>query len=1065
MWLLDFALRRPISVIVAVISIALCACLALSRMNVDIFPDLDLPVIYVVQPYGGMDPTQMEGYMTDWYEDHFFYINGIKAVESKCIEQVSMIKLTFHAGTNMAEAMANTVAQIERSRAFMPPGTVGPFVLRFDAGSVPAGYLVINSPKRSLGELQDLAITRVRPIFSALPGVSGAPAFGGNQRTIVITASPERMRSYHLTGDELVKCLAQANTIVPNGDIRIQNYDRLASINAVVKNIQDLQMTPVRVGPAETIYLRDVATIADSTDIPTGYALVNGHRTIYVPVVKLGSASTLSVVNEVKQALPTMRHAVPEDVTIDFKFDQSVFVTSAIINLFNEGWHGALLTGLMVLLFLRDVRSALIVLVSIPSAVLTAITCLWFAGQTINIMTLGGLALAIGILVDEATVTIENIHSHLARGEPLSLSVLNAGKETVTPRFLAMMSVISVFVPSFFMQGATKGLFVPLSLAVGFSMMASYFLSSTLVPVVACYFLKPHHKSGAPAPPGAFDKIRDAYTSLLSVLMRRRVISLTAYGVIAVAAVSLIYPVLGRQIFPTVDSGQFQLRLRAPSGTRFEVTEVVTKKILDLINKEAGKDNVDISIGYVGTQPPAFALSNIYVFTSGPHEAVVTVALKKSAHIPMEPLKEKLRVEIPKVVPGTKVSFQAGDIISQIMNFGAPAPIQVAISGMILSKDRTYADKVLKNMLEIPTLRDVQYDQPLNYPTVAVDIDRERAGQLGLTMDQVGRSIVEDTSSSRWIAQNYWRDPTTGVSYQVQVQMPQWRVGSLPELENVPVMKSADSAGPYLRDVAKLRYGFMPGEIDHFNQQRLLTISANLSNDDLGRAATAVNDAIKKAGAAPRGVFVDLRGQAPTMNSTFFGLQTGMILAIVVICLMLTSNFQSLPLALVVLSITPAIVAGEVLALLVSNTTLNVQSFMGGIMAIGVGVSNAILLITFAETNRLSGETAQTAALTAGRERLRPVMMTSIAMVAGMIPMALSADAEASLARAVIGGLLVSTPTVLLILPLMFSMVRQNAPRQSASIHPEDLELQITGASRRGPALQRPNNEDSNNAP
>jgi multidrug efflux pump subunit AcrB len=1047
MWLLDFALRRPISVIVAVISIALCAALALSRMNVDIFPNLNLPVIYVVQPYGGMDPTQMEGYMTDWYEDHFFYIDGIKAVESKCIEQVSIMKLTFHSGTNMAEAMANTVAQIERARAFMPPGTVGPFVLRFDAGSVPAGYLVVSSPKRSLGELQDLAITRVRPIFSSLEGVSGAPAFGGNQRTIVLTADPERMRAFHLTGEELVKALAQGNTIVPNGDVRVGSLDRMSPVNAVVKNIHDLEMLPVRSGAGPAVFIRDVAKISDSTDIPTGYALVNGHRTIYVPVVKLGSASTLSVVNEVKDALPMMRHAVPEDVSIEFKFDQSIFVTSAIMNLFNEGWHGALLTGLMVLLFLRDVRSALIVLVSIPAAVLTAIMCLWFAGQTVNIMTLGGLALAIGILVDEATVTIENIHTHLSRGEPLNVAVLGAGRDTVTPRLLAMLSVISVFVPSFFMQGATKGLFVPLSLAVGFSMLASYILSSTLVPVVAIFLLKPkperHKLAAEDDSAGLFGKIRDRYMGVLTWLMAHRALSLATYGAVAVVAVCCIYPTLGRQIFPTVDSGQFQLRLRAPAGTRFEVTELITKKVLALIEKEAGKNNVDISIGYAGTQPPAYALSNIYIFTSGPHEAVLTVAFKSDAHIPMEPFKEKLRKLIPEVVPGTNISFEAGDIISKIMNFGSPTPIQVAISGMILSTDKTYAHKVLHEMKKIPVLRDVEFEQPLSYPTIAIDIDRERAGQLGVTLDQVGRSLAEATSSSRWIAQNYWCDPKTGVSYQVQVEMPQWHVGSLPELENVPVMRDDHSAGPYVRDVAKLRYSTMPGEIDHYNQQRLITISANLSNDDLGRAATAVNDAIKRAGPVPRGVFVDVRGQTPTMNSTFFGLQTGMLLAIVVITLMLTSNFQSLPLALVILCVAPAIVAGEVLALFITGTTLNVQSFMGGIMAIGVGVSNAILLITFAEDNRIAGESAQQAAMSAGRERLRPVMMTSIAMIAGMIPMALSGDAQASLAVAVIGGLLVSTPTVLLILPLAFSSVRAKAGRKSASVHPEELELEI----------------------
>ena len=1074
MWMLDLALRRPVSIIVAVIGIALCAFMAVTRMKVDIFPNLNMPIIYVVQPYGGMVPTQMEGYLTDWYEQHFFYISGIKSVESKNISQVSVMRLEFHPGTDMAEAMANTVAQVERSRSFMPPGTVGPFIVRFDAGSVPAGYLVLSSKTRGLNQLQDLAITRVRPLFSSLPGVSGAPAFGGNQRTIVITADPSRLRAYGMSADDVVKALAGGNAIVPNGDVRIGKFDRLASINSVVKDISELQHLPVRVGHGPTVFMRDVARIDDSCDILTGYALVDGRRTVYMPVVKLGNASTLSVVNEIKSNLGMMQHALPVDCDIKFVFDQSIFVTSAINNLANEGLHGALLTGLMVLLFLRDFRSALIVLTSIPTAILAALALLWMSGQSINIMTLGGLALAIGILVDEATVTIENIHTHLAKNEPLKLAVLNAGRETVTPRFLAMMSIISVFVPSFFMEGAIKALFVPLSLAVGFSMMASYVLSSTLVPVISIWFLK--HKprntlviSGSArgsannqitaidsgsfgtrqqtqltddnshSKPGMFDKVRSAYSAILSKLISLRLVAIPVYFAVAAALITIIYPNLPSQIFPTVDSGQFELRVHAPTGTRFEETELLALKVLQIIEREAGTGNVEISIGYVGTQPPAYALSNIYVFTSGPHEAVLTVALKKSAHIKLADFEDKLRQVIPREVPDTRISFQAGDIVSKVMNFGAPTPIEVAVSGLELAKDRSYADRVMKNMLTISQLRDVEYEQPLNYPSVSVQIDRERAGQLGVTLAQVGRSLVEATSSSRWIQPNFWCDPDTGVSYQVQVEMPQWSIASLGDVGSVPAMPGQHfKTGPYIRDVASLDYGIVPGEIDHFNQQRLITISANMQGDDLGKAAAQVNKAIESAGSPPQGVFVNIRGQVPALRETFTGLQVGILLAVGVIFLMLTANFQSPRLAGVVLCVIPAIIAGEVVALLVSNTSLNVQSFMGGIMAIGVGVSNAILLITFAEENRVAGKTSTEAAIEAGRERLRPVLMTSMAMIAGMIPMAMSPDAQASLARAVIGGLLMSTPTVLLILPVVFSLIQQKAATIGPSLHPED---------------------------
>lgn len=1042
MGILDFAMRRPVTVMVAVVSMALCAVLALTRMKVDIFPNLHLPVIYIAQPYGGMSPLQMEGFLVTWYEQHFFYINGISTVESRSIEQASLIKLTFQPGTDMAEAMAETLAQIERARAFMPPGTVGPFVMRFDAGSVPAGYLVFASDVRDVNEMQDLALFKVRPIFSSLPGVSGAPAFGGNQRTVVLTVHPDRLMAYHLSADDVIRAVATGNVIVPGGDVRTGDLDRLCTINSVVENIQDLQMLPIRTGTGPTVYFRDIGTISDASDILTGNALVNGRSTVYLPVVKLPSASTLTVVKEVKAALPKMREAVPADVHIDFVFDQSVFVTKAINEIVSEGLHGTILTGLMVLLFLRDVRSALIVVTSIPFALMCAIVGLGIAGQTINIMTLGGLALAIGILVDEATVTIENIHTHLGRGESLTRAVLLAGRETVTPRLLAMLSVVSVFVPSFFMEGATKALFIPLSLAVGFSMFASYILSSTMVPVLSSWIIRHKHEERKTARLGMFARFRNNYTRVEGGLMRARAIVLPVYAACAALIILLIYPLLASEIFPTVDMGQFEIKLRAPSGTRFEKTTEYALQALDVIAQEAGgRQNVDISIGYAGTQPPDYALSNIYVWTSGPHEAVLTVALREGANIPLEPFKERLRKAIPEKIPELTVSFEAGDIISKIMNFGAPTPIEVAITGTDLSKDRFYADKLIAEMRKIPVLRDVSFAQPLDYPSLDVNVSRERAGQLGVTVDQVGRSLVAATSSSRWIQQNYWRDPKSGVAYQLQIEMPQHKIGSLEAVGDVPVA-AGTQRGPYVRDLAKVTYGVQPGEIDHHNEFRLVSITANIAGDDLGRAAKQVQAAIDRVGKPPRGVFVNLRGQVPPMRDTFTGLMTGLFLAIGVILLMLTANFQSVRLALVVLCVIPAIISGEIVALIVTRTTLNVQSFMGAIMAIGVGVANAILLITFAEHMRMSGKPAVQAAINAGRARLRPVIMTSIAMIAGMIPMAISKEAQASLARAVIGGLALSTPTVLLVLPLIFSLVQNKANRTTASIHPEDTDTE-----------------------
>src|SRR5258708_6533241 len=492
MWLLRAALRRPLTIIVFVIAVALCSILALTRMPIDIFPNLNLPVIYVAQPYGGMSPAQMEGYLVYYYEYHFLYITGIESVESKSIQNVGLVKLTFHPGTEMSQAVAQTVGYVDRARAFMPPGTVSPFILRFDAGSVPVGYLVFSSPTRTVGEIQDVALNRVRPLFATLPGVSAPPPFGGAARTIVISVDPDRLRAYRMAPEEVIQALNSGNTIVPAGNVRTGDLLRLAPINSVVSNIKDLQNLPIRTGAGPTVFLRDIGTIDDSSDIVTGYAEVNERRTVYIPVTKRADASTLALVNEVKANLAQFQSAVPSDVQIAYEFDQSSYVRNSLLSVVKEGLLGALLTGLMVLLFLRDWRSALIVVTTIPFALLAAVVVLWGAGQTINIMTLGGLALAVGILVDESTVVMENIHSHLAEGRGRAVAVLQASREVQIPRLLAMLCVLAVFVPSFFMVGVARSLFVPLSLAVGFAMAASYLLSSSLVPVLSTWILREH---------------------------------------------------------------------------------------------------------------------------------------------------------------------------------------------------------------------------------------------------------------------------------------------------------------------------------------------------------------------------------------------------------------------------------------------------------------------------------------------------------------------------------------------------------------------------------------------
>jgi len=913
-------------------------------------------------------------------------------------------------------------------------------VMRFDAGSVPVGFLVFSSQTRGLGEIQDLALNRVRPLFATLPGVSAPPPFGGNARTIVVTVDPDRLRAYHMSPEEVVKAVTSGNIIMPAGNIRTGDMQPMVPINSVVSNIQDLRDLPIRVGSGPTVFLHDIGSVSDTSDILVGYALVNGRRAVYLSVTKRADASTLAVVNEVKGSIPRFRSLIPEDINISYEFDQSTYVKNALSSLVREGILGAVLTGLMVLLFLRDLRSSAIVMTTIPFALLTAVVALWGAGQTINTMTLGGLALSVGILVDEATVAIENIHTHLSQGVPHAKAVLDASREVVIPRLLAMLCVLSVFVPSFFMTGIARSLFVPLSLSVGFAMAASYFLSSSLVPVLATWILRePVHAEGENN--SRMARWRDRLGRVLEKLMGRHKTVLAVYLGVTLAVILLLGPLMGREIFPRVSAGQLQLRFRAPIGTRVGATEVMALRVLDEIHEVAGANNVAVTLGYVGTQPPAYPINTIFLWTSGPQEAVLRVALKPNAPISIANLEKQLREKLPGMFPESEFSFEAGDIVSQTMNFGAPTPVEVAVNGPNLQEDRGYAEKLLAELRKIPVLRDLQFEQPLDYPSVEVNVNRELAGQLGVSVEQVGRSLVAATSSSRFVTPNYWADPRSGIGYQVQIELPQPQIASIQDIENVPITRS-DALHPLVGDVAQVRNSIMVGEYDRLNGQRMITISANVVGEDLGRVASRIDKSIERVGTPPRGVTVRVRGQIAPMRETLTNLAIGLGLAILVIFLLLSANFQSMRLSLVVLSTIPAVISGVIIMLLITGTTLNIQSFMGAIMAIGVAVANAILLVTFAEQSRRGGIHATEAAIHGAQSRMRPILMTSMAMIAGMIPLAVAlgtgAEQTAPLGRAVIGGLLAATVTSLLILPSIFSLVQERAGTHSPSLDPED---------------------------
>ena len=1081
-----FALRRPITVMMLVLALAIGGGYSIVRMQKDIFPAMNQPVLYILHGYGGMDPKQMEGLITNVYELFLQYVNGIEHVESKSIQSMTMLKVYFQEGTNMAEATAQTVAFCNKALAVMPVGALPPHIIRLDAGSLPVGYLVFASKGRTVGELQDLALFRVRPMFSGLAGIASPPPFGGNIRSIVINVDPERLRSYNLSPQDVVDAIDRGNYVAPSGNVTIKDQLAMVPTNAMVIDPQELRNVPLKLG--QNVYLRDVGTVADATDVPVGYALVNGRKSVYLPVVKRSDASTLTVVSAVKENLPRFQAAMPDDVDVSYEFDESPIVYRAIESVGVEGALGAGLTGLMVLLFLRDLRAVIVVVLNIPLALLGAIIVLDMTGNTINIMTLGGLALAIGILVDEATVEIENIHTQMEHTASMSRAVRQGNLETAVPRLLALLCILSVFIPSFIMQGPVRSLFVPLSLAVGASMVTSYLLSSTLVPVLSVWLLENRHDPNAHGAegtrPGFFTRFQNRFEKFVDWTVAHRRIVVLVYLIAAGAVVIGVGNQLGRELFPRVDAGQFQLRVRPPQGTQFELTRQVAQRTLEVISEVAGQDNVEMTMGYVGATPPQFAINAAYLWSRGPDDGLLRVGLTEKSKVGVFELQEKLRKALPEKVGGwfreelirlgltpeqadqrlgdLVFAFEPGDLIAETMSLGAPAPIEVVVSGRSLADSSSFMDKLRGEFDKIESLRDVQVQQSLHYPTVQVVIDRERAGLSSVTARDVGNSLIAATYSSRYTSRIYWRDDTSGTSYQVQVEVPPLQMSKATDVELVPLTSQAnkqsgatDAALPdspsnptpplLVRDVARVMRSSMPGEIDRYNSRRYLSLTANVEGEDLGRVVNEIEEAIKRAGKPPRGIEIELRGQVKPMLQMFQSLEIGLGVAVIVILIMLTAYFQAPRLAITAVAAVPAVLSGVVLALFVTRTTLNIESFMGAIMAVGVAVSNAILLVSFADRHRREeGMPPDKAAITAAKGRLRPIIMTGCAMISGMIPMSLALEKgrphTAPPGRAVMGSMAFSTFATLLILPAVFTLVLSGASNKSPSLDPDDPE-------------------------
>lgn len=1037
--MIQSALRKPITILVLVAGLLIFGIKATKEIRVDILPEMNLPVVYIAHSFGGYTPSQMEGYFTKMYINMMLFANGIQNIETKNTQGLTLMKVTFYPDTDMGQAIAEISALSNRSQVFLPPGAPPPFIIRFDASSQAIGQLVFKSETKNQNELQDIANFTARPFLVAIPGLTSAPPFGGSPRSIEINVDPQALRTYNMSPDQIVEAITKNNITAPGGNIQVGDINYLTPTNNTLKTLQDFENIPLLRGDVQSVYLRDVATVKDGADITTGYALVNGKRSVYINIAKSGKASTWDVVKKLKETIPTIQNNLPDDVSISYEFDQSVYVISAVKTLITEGIISALLTGLMVLLFLKDRRSALIVVLTIPISLISGVLFLKAFGQTINIMSLSGLALAIGILVDESTVTIENIHQHLEMGKKKATAIWEACKQIAFAKLLILLCVLAAFVPALTMSGIPGALFKPLALAIGFSMITSFILSQTFVPVLANWLIKEEDLAKHYGKVDAFDRFKGKVLNSLNRLFPSRKAITASYLVVGLLAVGALFFFIGKDVFPNVNSSQFQVRIKAPEGTRIEVTEKKVHQVLAEIEDMTGKDHIKITSAFIGQHPSTFAVSPIYLYNAGPHEATLQVAFKNNK-LNLDELKDQIRTRLAEKMPEVSIAFEPIELTEKVLSQGATNPIEVRFSGMMKKRNEMYANKLLAKLKEFDYMRDQQIPQSLNYPTLNIDVDRVRAGQLGVEMADITRSLVASTSSSRYTSKNFWIGGMMGMAYDIQVQVPINKMTSVDDLANIPVSKG--NMRPILSDVATITPGKGYGESYNKGTMGYTSVVTNIHQTDLGRAQADVEKAIAELGEIPKGLNVEVSGMIPVLDEAQGSLASGLLIAIAVIFLLLAANFQSFKLSAVILSTIPAVIFGSLSLLLITGSTLNLQSYMGIIMSMGVSIANALLLVTNAEAIRRKSEDSIYGAKEAASLRIRPILMTSFAMVAGMLPMAIGfgegGEQTAPLGRAVIGGLITSTLVVIFILPQIFAWVQGKSNTKSISLDPED---------------------------
>jgi multidrug efflux pump subunit AcrB len=1040
MWIVRLALRRPYTFIVLAMLIVLFGVFSILRTPTDIFPNIDIPIISAIWSYTGLPPEDMANRIIANAERYAqTTVNDVEHSESQSLPGVSVVKYFFQPNVNEQLAYAQITGVSQTLLRQAPPGTTPPFILAYNASTVPILQLALESPSLTEAQIFDMANSIVRPGLSTVAGASLPYPYGGKQRQVQVDIDPEALRAKGLAAADVSNAIGAQNLVIPAGTEKIGDIEYNVKLNSSPLRVAELNDVPIRDVNGTVVFVHDVANVRDGSSPQTNLVRMDGRHAVLMSVLKTGSASTLEIVASIKRLLPDIRTQVPPDLSINAIGDQSIFVRAAVSGVVREGVIAAALTGLMILLFLGSLRSTLIITISIPLSVLASIICLSAIGETINIMTLGGLALAVGILVDDATVAIENINWHLEQGKDVEPAILDGAQQIAVPALVSTLCICVVFIPMFLLTGVSRYLFVPLAEAVAFAMLASYVLSRTLVPTLAMYWLHKHAAEGEQnAPRGPFGRfqrgferrfavIRENYRGMLAAGLHHGFAFIVAFMLIGSTAF-LLLPWLGRDFFPSVDAGQVRLHVRARSGTRLEQTAILVDQVEARIREQIPARELDTLVDNIGVPYSGINLSYSTSAPIGPGDADIMISLHADRHAPTIDYVHALRARLHDEFPSTMFSFLPSDIASQILNFGLPSPFDVQVIGFDLTANRAFANALLARLRKIPGAVDLRIQQAFDYPEVHVAVDRVNAAQLGFTQQDVANNVLISLSGSQQTAPSFWVDQKTGIEYNVATQAPQYRLTSMQDLAVTPVTRGTGGSQQLLANLATIDRGVGQAVVSHYDARPVIDIYGSVDGTDLGTVGDALHREVEAARhLLPRGTDLKVRGQIETMRSSFGGLAFGMIGAVLLIYLLIVVNFQSWLDPLIIISALPAALAGMVWMLFVTHTTISVPALIGAIMCMGVATANSILVVSFARERMDQGIGAAAAALEAGFVRFRPVLMTALAMVIGMLPMSLGlgegGEQNAPLGRAVIGGLLFATFATLLFVPVVFSVI------------------------------------------